>query len=405
MQIRPLLSDIRTASGPAPPAARITSLVLLLLMISGCALHGERERQPGVQMPPVRADLFQPRQPVPDFESMLALDDEQRATFMEFFNSGTSRRLPPNRRVHAFLDQYLGDAVFTNETLSAADAIQRRAGNCMSLALVTTAFAEAAGIEVGWQLANTAPVYSSQGTVIYSANHIQTRLYEEKFKSTSYAFSIGREYLLIDYFNNNLPENGTPLDRAQVAALVYQNLGVERMAENDLTGAYWHFVEGLKHDPNNWNLYNALAIAHRRTGDAQTAEALYSAILDRFGDRLIVLRNYRSLLLAQDRVAEAEQIEQRLLRMRDPDPFPMIELGDEALAEGEPRRALEYYDRARKVAPYMHEVYFRMAMVHLQQGDVKRAERAFRKARENAFADRDKQLYEAKMQALAEGRH
>jgi len=86
----------------------------------------------------------------------------------------------------------------------------------------------------------------------------------------------------------------------------------------------------------------------------------------------------------------------------DPDPYPLLGLGDEAADQGKPDVALAYYRRAAEVAPYLHEVYLKMAQIHTQRGDLKRAERALRKARDHAWADSDQQRYQAKLTALGE---
>lgn len=391
----------RRRGGTIPALIGLIGLTGLVL-IQGCAVGSGARPEPAAVMPDLPTKMFEPAPVIPEFEEMLSLTEAQKSEFLDFFDAAVNRSLLPNKRVYAFLSRRLGNARFIDETLPAAQTIAQRAGNCMSLALATAAYAELVGVEVGWQLASTDPVYSSQGTVIYSANHIQTRLYEERFSSTSFSFSIGKDYLLIDYFNGDLPDNGTLLGRDQVVALVYQNLGVERLVENDLHGAFWYFFEGLKHDPRNWNLYNAIAIVYRRAGNPALAEALYQAVLDHFGDQLIVLRNFRSLLVHQQRLAEAGALEKRILSLPDPDPFPMIELGDEALEGGSPERALRYYERARDVAPYLHQIYFRMGLAYLRRNEPERAEWAFRQARKKAFTDQERQLYEAKMHALSE---
>lgn len=388
--------------------AAVLAAAVTAAAVAGCASRAasEAERAEALRanMPELAEALFRPARPVPSAESLLALTDAQRRDFLRFFRSGLHARLPPHRRIHRYMDRHLSDIRFDHETASAAETIAHRRGNCMSLALVTTALADAGGVDIGWQLANTDPVYSSEGAVIYSANHIQSRLYEPRLGSTGHAFSLGRDYLLLDYFVDGLPEHGTPLARHQMLALVYQNLGVETLAEGELDRAFWLLREGVAHDPANANLYNALGVIHRRAGDAETAESLFRFALSAFGDRLIVLRNYRELLLAAGRESEAGLLQQRMLKLPDPDPYPMIQLGDEAHRAGDPGTALAYYRKANKVAPYLHEIHFRMARVHFELGQRARGEQQLEKARRKAWAESDKQRYQAKLQALSGGR-
>jgi len=351
-------------------------------------------------MPPLNRQLFGEPRPVPDFDQLTALTPEQESDFLRYFRSGVESRFEPRKRLYAYLTRELSNTDFQHRTLPAAAAIATNSGNCMSLALATTAYARLAEIEIGWQLADTDPVYSSEGSVIYSANHIQTRLYQRDFNRAAATFSLGRPYLLVDYFTGAPPRNGRELSREQVVALVYQNLGVEAMSAGRLADAFWLLRAGLAHDPGNPNLYNAMGVLHRRAGDIRSAEQLYRFALDRFGDRLIVLRNYRRLLLAERRVEEAGRLEDRIMALPDPDPYPLLELGDEAAENGNLDLALKHYKKAADVAPYLHEVHRRIAGVHAVNGNRERAERALREARERAPNSGDRQKYDAKLAAL-----
>lgn len=380
-------------------------LVAAVLLLAGCAGPSPREVQRDVllsRVPALNASLFGEPVPVAEFSEMVALTPEQQADFNRFFHSGVNSRHEAHQRVYEYLTRRLGDTDFQHRTLSASTTIETRSGNCMSLALVTMAFARLARVEIGWQLADADPVYSSEGSVIYSADHIQTRLYRPAFSLNAQSFAFGRPYLLVDYYTDNAPSTGTPLSESEMIALVYQNLAVEALAEERLEESFWLLRAALEYDPANANLYNALAVVHRRAGDTRTSEQLYRFALDEFGDRLIILRNYHKLLLADNRVEDAERIERRIMVLPDPDPYPLLGLGDEAADQGKPDVALAYYRRAAEVAPYLHEVYLKMAQIHTQRGDLKRAERALRKARDHAWAESDQQRYQAKLTALGE---
>lgn len=374
------------------------------LVLSGCASTAiERPSNRDAlrdRMPELNESLFGPAAHVPDEDALLALTPDQERHFLDFFEAGVNKHVLPYRRVQRYLVRHLSDIDFTNQTFDASRTIDARQGNCMSLALVTTALARTAGVKIGWELADSNPVYSSEGSVIYSANHIQVRLYEDVMNQTGFSLSLGADYLLLDYFTDALPERGIRLTEDQMMALVYQNLGVEAMAEQNHDRAFWLLVEALEHDPANANIYNALAVVHRRAGDEDAAERLYRFTLTEFGDRLTVLRNYRELLLAQQRDAEAEGIEQRIMRLPDPDPFPILTLGDQALSDGRTDTALAYYRKARRVAPYLHEIHWKIARAHFRAGEPRRAERELRKAREKAVDVNDRKRYDTKLQAL-----
>ncbi|MBL37532.1 MAG: hypothetical protein CMP07_03905 [Xanthomonadales bacterium] len=397
------------AIGSASPRSQARPIPMLfaaaVFLLAGCAGQSPRQIQRDALLdraPALNETLFGDPVAVPGFAEMVALTPAQQADFRRFFKSGVNSRHEPHQRVFEYLTRRLGDTDFQHRTLPASTTIDTRSGNCMSLALVTTAFARLADVEIGWQLADADPVYSSEGSVIYSADHIQTLLYRPSLSHNSISVAFGRPYLLVDYYTDNSPGTGTLLSEPEMIALVYQNLAVEALADGRLEESFWLLRAALAHDAANSNLYNALAVVHRRAGDTRTAERLYRFALDEFGDRLIILRNYRRLLLAENRIDDADRVERRIMVLPDPDPYPLLGLGDEAADEGKSDAALAYYRRAAEVAPYLHEVYLKMARIHTARGDLKRAERALRKARDRAWAESDQQRYQAKLMALGE---
>jgi tetratricopeptide (TPR) repeat protein len=78
----------------------------------------------------------------------------------------------------------------------------------------------------------------------------------------------------------------------------------------------------------------------------------------------------------------------------------MIELGIQAQAEGRLQRALDFYDRASVLAPYLHEAYWRKAVVYHALGELPRAEDLLQQAMDKASRDHDRRLYHAKLATL-----
>ncbi|MFU8877561.1 MAG: tetratricopeptide repeat protein, partial [Wenzhouxiangellaceae bacterium] len=396
------------------PHSRIIVLVAgavvgLASVISGCATGPHPDESAWLadrnRTPIFAEDVFQPRRTVPEIDEFLALTPEQQSRFLDFFHDRSNAHLQPNQRVHEFLVQNLSDVEFGSNTLSAAQTIERQLGNCMSLALVTTAYARLGGVEAGWQLSPARPLYSSEGSVIYSADHIQTRLFSPAWKPGDDTYDPNaplRSYLLIDYFTDQPPRRGLPLRENQMIALVYQNLGVEALAEGRVEDSFWLLREALEHDPRNGQIYNSMAVLHRRAGQEEVAEQLFAHALKLAGEDLLILRNLRRMMLAQGRDQEAERLHERIQALPDPDPYPKLAQGDQALREGRLDDALRHYRQARRIAPYLHEIDQRMAQVYLETGNIGRAQREFRRAHDNAIADADRRQYQAKLKVLRE---
>jgi tetratricopeptide (TPR) repeat protein len=243
-------------------------------------------------------------------------------------------------------------------------------------------------------------VYSSDGTVIYSSNHIQTHLRDRSLRATPGRISLEPKVLVVDFFTDGRPVSGERVDPQQLAGLVFQNLAAEALARGELQRAYWLVQGGLEHDPRNAQLYNVLGVLHQRLGASDRAEDFYRYALDRFGDELIILRNLYYLLLAGERTQEAARIEQRIAGLPDPDPYPLLQLGDEALLAGDARRALRLYGEARRKAPHLHEVYGRIADVQLVLANPRAVRAALEQALATALRERDREIYRRRLDTV-----
>ncbi|MDT8450688.1 MAG: hypothetical protein RQ847_11015 [Wenzhouxiangellaceae bacterium] len=390
------------------PVFRRTITPVLLLLAAACASLPPSGRQvesaanePAGPVPPApRTELFGPGGEIPSFDELTRLTPAQERAFLDWFNARERAVVKPHRRVADYLETTLADAVLGDRTRTAAEALARRRGNCLSLALITTAVAEAAGVESDWRLTTRDPVYSSDGNVVYSANHVHTRLFDPTYETPPGHITFVRPHMLIDYFTDSIPRSGKTLKPHQIVALTYQNLAAEAFANDDLDRTFHLVLKGLEHDPDNPDLYNILGLLHKRKGAWGTAEGYYRHSLEVGGERLVTLRNLEHLLLAQDRDDDARTIARRIVALPDPDPFPLIELGDEAMQRGQTDVALDYYARAREVAPYLHEIYARIAGALFRQGRIELAAESLREALVRAGGSDKQKYYKAKYKQL-----
>ena len=388
------------------PGGAVAAL-LAALLLSGCAgtLPEQRQRvadRPAattmsVEPPSPRLALFGPPRAVPAFPELTTLSESQRRDFLAYFENPERSGTRPDLRLAAYLESRLAGARFHGETLGARQTLDEGRGNCLSLALATAALADLAGIELDWRLTRSEPVYSATGGLIYSADHVHTRLYDPTYDPPPGTVTIQRPHVAIDFFTDRPPHGGEKVEPGQFAALTYQNLAAEALARGDVDGAFWLTLAGLEHDDRNPDLYNTMALLHRRAGDRDTAERFFRHALDGFEDRLVILRNYRQLLLDAGRESDALAVERRIVALPDPDPYPMLELGDAALADGHARRALIFYERARQTAPYLHEAWWRIAMAHRSLGNAADSREAISMALETAVTYTERKRYKSKL--------
>lgn len=378
-------------------------VIWLSMLLSACASTGQRaslSSAVSLPVPPVRAELFGAPVPVPDAAQMFALSPGQQANFLEYFHDPAQSVHKPHERIYRYLEGRLGDFRYHGSTLTATEALAANHGNCLSLAVLTTALAKLVGVEADYQTIRNALVYERRHGLITVADHVRTRLYDPTFVPEPGLIRLQRPHIVIDYFPERGQRRGGRVDTQGLLAMFYVNLAGEALIANDLPRSYWLLQAALANAPGSPGVLNSMAVLHRMAGDSRSAEALFRHALDLHADNVNLLENLRNLVRSQGRTREADAIEQTLLALPSRDPYRMIELGIQAQAEGRLQRALDFYDRASVLAPYLHEAYWRKAVVYHALGELPRAEDLLQQAMDKASRDHDRRLYHAKLATL-----
>lgn len=336
-------------------------------------------------------------------EDIFRLTSEQKKAFLKHFKSPIRQYTPSHERVYDYLQHITMDFGYQGETYTAARALEESSGNCLSLAILTTALAKLAGVEASYQLVDSAPVFESHGSVVYKGQHVRTKLFGPGSDLTTGSYLLQRNGLLIDYFPTGGSRFVSNLSETQYIAMYYNNLASEAIAREDYNTAYWLLRKTLELTPNEAGPINTMAVVYRRVGDLAKAEEIYQYGIQHLDDKISLLRNYRVLLEQQGRYEEVAQINKKLTLLDDPSPFDWLHAAHGAYEEGKFREAAVLYRRAAKKAPYLHESYAGLARAYYKIGNRKGAEREFRNALENSHRLATRSMYEAKLVALSQG--
>jgi tetratricopeptide (TPR) repeat protein len=397
MAPEPILTG--TCGGPRP-RLRLALLAGGALCLAACAAAPPAPPPTVPELVYAEPGQFGSRPDIPTPDDIHRLTPEQQRSVLEFIDAPLRAAKPRHRRVFEYLERMTHGFHYQGETLMASDALALRRGNCLSLAILTTAIARVAGVEVGYQLADDEPVFEWNGSLVKKGVHVRTRLYEPEPDPGDGGLLFSRSALTIDYFPTrgsrfirNLTEDG-------YVAMYYGNIAVEAIERGDFRTGYWYALESLTLAPDSSEGLNTLAVVYARAGDERKAEQIYLYGIEHAEEKLSLLKNYRALLLRAGRHDEARAIEAQLARMDDPSPMHWIQLARSAYDDGEYELAVRYFRRVVDLAPYMHEGYFGMARAYYMAGQLERAEAALRDALELAEAPRARSLYQAKLAVL-----
>lgn len=157
----------------------------------------------------------------------------------------------------------------------------------------------------------------------------------------------------------------------------FTNLGNALMDQGSVGKALSTFKEALALDPEQTEARNNLAVALRKLGRLDEAEAAFSGL---GGAGAQVIYNRGNLLLDQGRLDEAEAAYRSALEIDPEHANSNNNLGSILLGRGDPEGATTYFRRAFRADPGHGEAFGNMGAALLAQGRAKIALGYFRKA-------------------------
>jgi Tfp pilus assembly protein PilF len=372
--------------------------VLVAALLSACAT---RPVVPDTQATLFDDAAFQPASVSIAAADVFAMTPAMRAYF--------EREVAPAQYKRG-MQRGLIDALYAREQLqlrydnaytrTAAEAFDARAGNCMSLVVMTAAFAKHAGMPVRYQSVQVDPTYGRRGNLYFSIGHVNVSL--GRHLSVSSTDGRSSDWLTIDF----LPQADAGRQRVEaveertLVAMFMNNKAAESLEAGRLDDAYWWARAAIEQDRQLLIAYNTLAVVYRRHGELDDAERALRFALTLEPDNTNVLGNLANLLVDRGRGAEAQQLQARLAKLQPDPPFKFFDLGQEAMRRGDWAAARDLFQREIDRDPDYHEFHFWIAQAYLRLGDANRARKHLAAALENSGTSEQQATYSAKLQKL-----
>jgi len=386
-------------------------VVALSMLVISCA-GLKPSATPSPRFPFKDPELFKNRPHIVSEEQIHRLSPAREKEFLTFFNAPSRQDIPAHKRLYQYLNKITENITYDNGTYTAEQTLDLKRGNCLSLAILTTALARLANVEIGYQLMDSAPVYQLQDTVVFKGLHVSSMLFDSYWSNDSAENDSGnnkksvylwRPGIRIDYFPISRERFVRNISYRDYLAMYYRNLAAEAIAQENYTNAYWYALTSMDYEPESSHAFNIMAVIYNRMGDTAKAEAIYKYGIEELDDtyKLTLLKNYRLLLNEHQRYAEAETITRKIEQLDDPSPFSWLSAARTSYSEGNFREAISFYKKTINIAPYLHEAYLGLAQSYYQVGRLKSAEKNLQLALEKAYKESTKTLYQAKLRALA----
>ena len=381
---------------------RLLGSLLALAVLVGCA--GAPHTGPVQPRTLLRDDAFARPAQVIDASEVFAVDDAMREYLQRAWPLMRKQGRPKG----------LVDALYTrgelkleydaSYTRNASQAFAARAGNCLSLVVMTAALAKELGLDVEFHSAYADETWSRSGTLLLRSGHINITIGRRTIDRPR---GEDPRYWIIDF----LPQGELRglrterLEEATVVAMFMNNRAAEALSREAFDEAYWWAREGLIADPSFAGVLNTLGVVYQRSGRPADAERVYSELLRRQPNQTQALHNLAQLLQSQGREAEAKLIAARLAALEPEPPYHWFVQGQLALRRGDAQTARDFFAKEVARADYSSEFHYWLALAQYQLGDLDAAQRNLQKAEVLSVSRNERDLYAAKLAWLNQRRH
>jgi Tfp pilus assembly protein PilF len=290
----------------------------------------------------------------------------------------------------------------TAQTRNAAQAFEARAGNCLSLVVMTTAFADMLGVPVRFNSVLVDESWSRADNVYFASGHVNLTLARGAFGERS-GYDAARETTIDFVPPRELRGLRTrTISRESVMAMYLNNRAAEALAAQQLDNAYWWARRAIERVPSALTSYNTLAVIYLRRGAVVEAERLLRHVHRLEPGNTKVLFNLAQVLERVGRHDEASPLREQLARLESVPPFHYFDQGLAAMARGEYARARVLFTQELERSSEYHEFHFGIAVASYYLGDLKASRAHLDKAIELTPTKKERELYAAKAQRLGQ---
>ncbi|CAN5307687.1 hypothetical protein BH11PSE9_BH11PSE9_33150 [soil metagenome] len=378
---------------------KLWTILLLSVLLTGCA----SVTPPTVTAPPslFHDDLFGEPSERADASAIFALNADMRQFLQREITEYVRKRGAQQGLLEALYDtRQLKLSYDAAMTRTAAQAFEARAGNCLSLVIMTAAFAKELGLPVRYQSVYSELLWSRSGGVYFASGHVNvvlgTRLRDLR---NSYP---PVQPMLVDFLpaSELTGQRTREIDEATIVAMYMNNKAGEALASGRLDDAYAWAREAVRQDPNFLAAQNTLGVVYQRARHSTEAQAVFAELLAREPSNAHALSNLALVYDSEGRGALAQSLRSRLAAIEPDSPFGLFDLGMAAMERGEYIAARDYFARQVDRAPDYHEFHFWLAVANARLGDVAQARKHLALAMETSHTARDHDVYAAKLAHL-----
>lgn len=370
-------------------------LALSCALLAACATPAQHRAQPSELL--FKDDLFSAPSERISAADVFALSDRMKL----YVRTEVARQLrligSPQGLITALYDKdQLKLQYDASTTRNASQAFDARAGNCLSLVIMTAAFAKELGLHVRYQSAYLEETWARSGDLLVRSGHVNVT-FDRKLGDRN---TIGNtSALTIDFLPAESLRGLRLRDVAEetIVAMYMNNKAVEALAEGRSDDAYAWTRAAILQSPEYLGSHNTLGVIYARRGDLAQSEKVFSYLLQREPANARALSNLAQIFARQGRDVESAALLQRLAQIEPVAPFHYFNLGRTAMEQENFKLAKELFEKEVARADYQAEFHFWLALANFKLGDIEPARKHLALALENGVTRNDRDLYAAKL--------
>jgi Tfp pilus assembly protein PilF len=375
----------------------LTAIILPIILVA-CVAGPRPEQAPGL----FHDDLFMaPARPV-NTDEVFAFSNEMS----EYLQGELSDMLRAKGTQKGLVDALYNkgqlklayDSVMTR---NASQTFAAHSGNCLSLVIMTAAFAKAVGLSVQYQTVAVEETWSRNGGIYFNLGHVNLTL-GRGLTSIRYGQIESSRLTTIDFLppGDIRGQQTQEIGEERIVAMYMNNRAGESLADGRIDDAYWWARAAIVEDPGFLSSYNTLGVVYRRHGNLRESEELFGKVLEHDPNNRQALSNLVLVLKQQDRLAEAMKISSQLEKLEPNPPFFYFERGLAALRDRDFNTARDMFKREVERDNGYHEFHFWLAIAYLNLGQSDKAREELEYAVQNSTTRKDLDLYSAKLARL-----
>ena len=263
-------------------------------------------------------------------------------------------------------------------TLTAAEAFEARSGNCLGFANMMVALARAAGLDAHYQEVFIRPEWSDyEDDTVLLFNHVNVVIETQRMS------------WVVDVSGVTIrpTERRRIIEDRYAKALYLNNIAVESLLVNDLPTAYAYMRKSIESDATATDPWVNLGVLYGRNDQLDDAAFAFNRALAIDGEEHSAMSNLYEVYVEQGKLDLAEQIEARVERYRRNNPYYLLKLSDQALANRQYRESIDLLKSAIKKKDDDYKLHFALAKTQYLSGELAAAQESLSRARELAPAD------------------